>query len=128
MQTYILHDSILNSGFLRFRLRSVHRGLFEVINSSNLQSALDILNQLFQSVFPRSVLTATAETPLNRGVCAARVRNIIYLTLPKVVIVYKYHPVKLRVGGYKRLPTISPLFTGITVGLTSQLLSHGKTV
>lgn len=105
-----------------------------MINNFNLQSALDILNQLFQSVFPRSVLTATAEMPLNRGVCvcvcahAATVRNIIYLTLPKVVIVYKYHPVELRVGGYKRLPTISPLFTGITVGLTSQLLSHGKTV
>lgn len=47
----------------------MHRGLFEVINSFNLQSALDILNLLFQSVFPRSVLTATAETPLNRGVC-----------------------------------------------------------
>lgn len=54
--------------------------------------------------------------------------SIIYLSLPKEGIVYKYHPLERRAEGYKRPPTASLLYTGIIVGLSSQLLSHGKSV
>lgn len=129
--------------FRQSRQQSVNTGVFIVIKCFNLQSALDILNPvILLSVSNVSHDNMGRVATTEGGVCAcARTfcehailyllyesvcQSIIYLSLPKEDIVYKYHPVELRVGGYKRPPTISPLFTGIIVGLTSQLLSHGK--
>ncbi len=97
---------------------STDRGQLKVIKCSNLQSALDILNQLFQSLCSMSVKTtrervATTERRVCACVCARFLRacntvcavwSIIYLSLPKEEIVYKYHPVELSVGATKGYP------------------------
>ena len=86
-------------------------GSYKVIKCFNLQSALDILNQLFKSLCPMSAMTTRGEWLLQRGVptvCA--VWSIIYLSLPKEDIVYKYRPVELRLGatkGYAQSPHCS---------------------